>query len=171
MAKTPLINILCAKLPRDVSQAVFNEYNSRWAEILNIWEYPKNKYAVLQRKLPVVQILLAMSTYYRRVLSGFDGARDFYKTVTRGNNQLATRPVQSISIGTFRLDQNQYNHLLAVQISFNNLRKKFGIQEDFFDYFTTDEFLTHCMRLYNNHFEIEGGSDNKPEGNTNDLPF
>lgn len=70
-----LINILCYKLAGDVSRAVHSEYDNRWNEIKNIWKYPNNRFKVLEKQYKTVQYLLAMSTFYRRVLSGMNSHR------------------------------------------------------------------------------------------------
>lgn len=160
-----LINVLCYKLSGDVSRAVYNEYNNRWSEILHIWEYPHNRFKALQGYETTIQHLLAISTFYRRVLSGFDGARDFYKTVSKSLEMRTQSP--TISIGKYKLDQTAYNKLLGVQIEFGKLKSNFGIEDSFFEYFETEEFMTNCMRLYMNH----SNSNHKPDGDSEELPF
>ena len=156
-----IIKILCKKLPGDVSRAVYNEYNSRWSEIEQVWNYPQNRYKLLQKHESTIQLLLAMSTFYRRVLNGFDGARDFYKTVS---NNSGTKTEFAICIGQFKLNFKQYCKLQAVQISFCKLKDKFGISNSFFKYNETYEFLNNCMYLYN--------CDVTPnDGRQENLPF
>jgi hypothetical protein len=162
MEKAPLINILCANLPGDVSRSVYNEYESRWDEVERIWTSYPDGFVHLKQYKTTVMHLLAMSTFYRRVLSGFDGARDFYKTISKADyNQKAGR---AILIGKYKLDEEQYRKLQAVQISFCKLKEKFGIPDTFFEYFETIDFLRHCMLL--NNFDTTQ-DDDKQE----DLPF
>lgn len=167
--ESSFIDNLCKDLPSDVRNAVHNEFTSRWKDIEHIWEYPQNRYKVLQPHQVTVRHLLAISTFHRRVLSGFDGARDFYKTVSRSFNH-SPKNVE-ISIGKFKLNQTEYNKLLGVEIEFGKIRKKYGLDDSFFEYDGTDEFLTNCRKLYINHLETGGGSENKQEGNPNDFPF
>ena len=164
-----LIKILCKKLSGDVSNAVYNEYASRWEDIEKIWAYPQNRYQKLQSHEIAVQHLLAISTFYRRVLSGFDGARDFYATVSKSFD--GNQNDIEISIGKFKLNRTQYNKLLGIQIEFDKIRKKYGLDDSFFEYNETDEFLTNCMRLYREHIYRENNSSNKSEGSPDDLPF
>lgn len=162
MDKVQLIRILCHKLPGDVSMAVYNEYNSRWTDIEHIWDYSENKYKVLQGYQTTVKNLLAMSTFYRRVLSGFDGARDFYKTITKSDGDQKTGC--AITIGTYKLDDVQYRKLQAVQIAFDYLKNQFGIRNSMFEYDETYEFLDNCKQLYLN--------DTTPNnGKQENLPF
>lgn len=159
-----LINILCYKLPGDVSRAVHNEYEGRWSEIKHIWEYPQNRYKLLESYPTTVQHLLAMSTFYRRVLSSMDGACDFYKTVSRG----ATSE-RSIAIGSYRLDKAEYNKMLNIRITFRKLRERYGIGDDFFEYAETEKFLDNCKDLYLSHAKpTPNGSGSAP---VEDLPF
>lgn len=168
METTPLINTLCYKLPGDISRAVYNEYNSRWDDIKKIWDYSQNRYKALQDYQQAVMLLLALSTFYRRVLSGFDGARDFYKTITKNRDRSIDF---AIAIGKYKLDKKEYNKLLSIQIAFEQFVKKYGIGDSFFEYTETDEFLSNCYDLF-----IADGirSDNKSGNsnpNTDDLPF
>lgn len=162
-----LINILCYRLSGDVSRAVYNEYESRWNEIKHIWEYPRNRFKILEDYSKTIQHLLAMSTFYRRVLSGMGGACDFYKTVAKEMN--GDREC-SITIGKYRFNKKEYNKILTIQITFRKLREKFGIDDLLFEYTETEEFLTNCKELYFSHYV-------KPDpgifGSTpdEDLPF
>lgn len=159
-----LINILCYKLPGDVSRAVHNEYESRWSEIKHIWEYPHNRYKLLESYSSTVQHLLAMSTFYRRVLSGMDGACDFYKTITKDSTS-----ERSIAIGSYRLDKAEYNKMLNIHITFRKLRERYGIEENFFEYAETEKFLDNCKDLYLSHAKpTPSGSGSAP---IEDFPF
>lgn len=162
-----LINILCYKLSGDVSRAVHNEYENRWNEIRHIWEYPQNRFKILERYSKTVQHLLAMSTFYRRVLSGMNGACDFYKTVTK---DVSDDKERSISIGKYRLDKREYNKMLAIQITFRKLREKYGIDDYLFEYTETEEFLTNCKDLYFSHY-VKPAPDIFGSTPDEDLPF
>lgn len=165
MVDTTIIRILCKKLPGDLSNAVYNEYVGRWEDIEKIWEYSQKGFKTLQGYETTIQHLLAISTFYRRVLSGFDGARDFYKTVSKSLNARTLSP--KISIGKYKLDQTAFNKLLGIQIEFGKLKNKFGIEDSFFEYYETEEFMTNCMRLYMNHLNC----DRKPDAGSEELPF
>lgn len=162
-----LINILCYKLPGDLSRAVHKEYENRWNEIQRILVYPKTRFKVLENYPKTLQCLLAMSTFYRRVLSGMEGASDFYKTVNKDVSNNRCRP---IAIGKYRLDKEEYNKLLAIHISFQKMREKFGINEQLFEYTETEEFLTNCKDYYYS-LDVKptpGIFDSTPD---EDLPF
>lgn len=139
-----LIKILCKELPRDVSQPLFNEYNQRWSEIENMWQQNTNIYSVLQEHKSAVRTLLAMSTYYRRVISGFAGATDFYKKVTGGDLTI-DRPVK---IGNYTMSLSENKQLWKVQKAFSEFKNKYQIDDTLFDYDDTFGFLRNCYILY-----------------------
>ena len=160
-----LINILCYRLPGDISRSVYNEFDGRWKEIENIWEYPQNQYKMLLAYKPTVRNLLAISTFYRRVLSGFDGARDFFTTIGKSDAQKEI----PIAIGKYRLNRKEYNKLLGIQIAFDNIRKGYGLSDQFFEYFETAEFLANCRDLYYNNGRPEQHKSNTDS--PDELPF
>ena len=162
--KSELINVLCYKLSGEVSRAVYNECNNRWSEIKHIWEYSQSRYKVLEAHQPTIKLLLVMSTFYRRVLTGLDGACDFYKTVT--NNQ---KSGYSIVVGNYKLDKDEYKRLLAIRISFRKLREKYGIKETFFDYTETEEFLTNCKNIL--HYDVKPTTNSDSDSTSKDFPF
>ena len=164
--ESDLINILCYKLSGDLSRAVYNEYENRLNEIKQIWEYPQNRFIVLAPYSKTIQHLLAISTFYRRVLSGMDGACDFYKTV----NKCKDKSESAIAIGKYRLDKSEYNKLLAIQISFNKLRDKFGIDEQLFNYTETEEFLTNCKNIFY-RFYVRQFPETSGHKTDEDFPF
>ena len=105
-----------------------------------------------------------MSTFYRRVLTGLDGACDFYKTVTNNQNS-----GYSIVVGNYKFDKDEYNRLLAIHISFRKLREKYGIEEPFFDYTETEEFLTNCKNIL--HYDVRPTTNVAPDSTSEDFPF
>lgn len=145
MDDVPLIKILCKDLPGDVSKPLFNEFNQRWSEIENIWQQNPNIYPILQEHKSAVKTLLAMSTYYRRVISGFTGATDFYKKVTGGDLTI-DRPVK---IGNYTMSLSENKQLWKVQRAFSEFRNKYQIDDSLFNYDDTIGFLRNCFLLYN----------------------
>ena len=164
-AESELINILCYRLPGDISRSVHNEFDGRWKEIENIWEYSHNQYKMLMAYKPTVRNLLAVSTFYRRVLSGFDGARDLFTTIDKFDTQKEI----PIAIGKYRLNRKEYNKLLGIQIAFDNIKKGYGLSDHFFDYFEITEFLSNCRDLYYSNVKPE--QHNPSTDSTDELPF
>lgn len=164
--ESELINIFCHKLPGDISRAVHNEYTNRWDEIKRIWEFPQNRYGILKRHSSTIQHLLAMSIFYRRLLCGLDGACDFYNAVKRSSRNSEHNV---IIIGKYKLDSREYKKLQSIRISFQKLKEKYDIDDYFFDYVETYEFLNNCKDFYYNHVRQQ---PNRPSPDPEeDLPF
>ena len=155
MEETPIINVLCYKLPQDVSKAVYNEFESRKAEIYRIWENVNSKFAVLAKHEKVVMLILSMSIYYRRILCNFEGAEKFYDTVNR--NALDSKGI--VNIGAYKLDETEKNKLLRVTISFNKLIENYGIGSHMFNYTETVEFLQIMLNFLHSMDSYESGKE------------
>src|SRR5688572_22306153 len=98
----PLINILTSKLPRDLTVPIYKEYEDRLKEanyIIRISE----KYGVLKEHKKLVEILLSVSIFHKRVIANLDGAVKFYGTV----NRLSQADV--ISIGRYEFTGEEKN--------------------------------------------------------------
>lgn len=145
MEDTPLINILCYELPKEVGQPLFKEFHNRWDEIERIWQTPNFSDNVLKKHASTIKMLLAMSLYYRRVISGFYGATDFFKKITYEGNE---RHERAVKIGSFVFDRDQNYQLWKIQQSFSAILEKYQINETFFDFDDTLEFLSNCVVLY-----------------------
>ena len=156
MDDTFLIKVLCKDLPREVSIPLFNEFSQRWSEIENIWQSNANIFSVLQEHKSTVRSLLAMSTYYRRVISGFSGALDFYKIVTGGDLKIN----RAVKIGNYSLGLSENKQLWKVQREFSEFRNKYQIDDSLFNYDDTFGFLRNCFVLYT-----------KNNGQQEELPF
>lgn len=142
---TLLIRILCHQLPYEVSQSVFKEYTDRWAEILRIWDSKNGRYMCLSEHQSAIKTLLAMSTYYRRVIGCMGGAMDFFKKVSYEGNE---RKERSVKIGNFILDQEKNRQLWRITRNFSKIKDKYNIPDVFFEYEETLEFLGKCLLLY-----------------------
>ena len=147
---TSLIRILCFHLPHEVSQPMFKEYNDRWAEILSIWDSKKECYISLSEHQSAIRTLLAMSTFYRRVIGCLGGALDFYRRISYEGHE---RKERAVKIGGFILDQEKNNQLWKITRNFSNIKQKYNIPDVFFEYEDTLEFLRNCLQLY----QIEDG--------------
>lgn len=142
--KTPILNILTAKLSGSVTRPIYMEYNSRRKELDRIWAKSDNNYKMLQKHVSVVEALLSISLFYRHVMGYLQGATSFYKSV----NQRCDGEECVISIGRSILDKKQQNHLLAAVIKFNEIQDKYQLTPAFFEYSETIQFLRNCKELF-----------------------
>ncbi|MBR4918860.1 MAG: hypothetical protein IKZ52_06565 [Bacteroidales bacterium] len=144
MTKSPLINILCKDIPGNVTRPLYQEYDKRLAEINRIWAKEGNNYQVLMEYEETVQSLLAASLFYRHVLGHLKGAAGFYNDLNKQQEKECV-----IKIGSSSIDQKQYNKLLGATIAFGEIKITYQIQDSFFEFSETVQFLRNCMDLYN----------------------
>ena len=144
MSNTPLIKILCRKLPGSITRPLYQDYEKRWAEINNIWNQEGNNYQVLREYETTVQSLLAASLFYRFVLAHMEGTAGFYNAINKNREKECV-----IKIGDSVIDKKQYNNLLGATIAFDKIRDMFQINDSFFEFSENVQFLRNCMDLYN----------------------
>lgn len=150
--KNTLINIFCYGLPGVVTKPICREYDSRWEEIERIWNDQKhNKYLVLKQYNTTIENLLALCLFYRYVVGNImGGCKLFYRLNPCSEEE---RP---IVVGKYILDKKESNRILAVSIELENIRKRFQLDEYFFEFTETIEFLRNCIKLYNKpEYEID----------------
>lgn len=99
------------------------------------------------------------------MIANLDAAVKFYGTVNRYSN------AETIRIGNYQFTGDEKNKLLGLTINYNNLRKRFGIPDDFVDYTLTKEFLRKCLSLlYTDYGQENSGSPNTGK-EEDDFPF
>lgn len=175
MAKeTPLINILTYRLPFELANQIYNEYQSRLKEVNFLVERYKT-YKPLAENIKTVELFLSLSIFHRRIITNLDGAVKFYGTVTKKGN------TNTIRIGSYDLTGAEKNKLLAVVLNYNELLAKFSIPPTVMEYFETREFLKKLKTLKSSLEDAnksEKGNNKKIEDNSKrnenseeDLPF
>lgn len=159
-----IIGIITSKLPYDLANQLYHEFESRNKEAVFLIENARY-YKRLKKDIKTVEILLALSIFHKRVITNLDAAVKFHKTVT-------TRSSASVvSIGSYDLDENEKNKLLGMLINYKKLKDRFGIYDYIFEYHETREFLKELIK-FKQHF----GKRSKPNNTTDeeeekDLPF
>jgi hypothetical protein len=166
--KTTLINILTFGLPYKLANQIYNEYESRLSEV-NYIITEVSKYKFLQKDKETIEILLALSIFHKRVVSNLDGAVKFYGKVTKISS------ADVISIGSYDLDNEEKNKLMALLINYRHLLEKYGISEVYFDYYKTKDFILKMINLQsefeNNENESRNRKRNKGDNSEEDIPF
>jgi hypothetical protein len=140
---TPIINILTYKLPYNLANQIYNEFQSRVKEADFLIDNYKT-YKSLKDSSKTIELLLSLSIFHRRVITNLDGAVKFYGTVTRKGK------TDTIRIGSYDLTQSEKNKILAVVINYNNLLEKFSIPPILMEYHETREFLKKLIILKSN---------------------
>jgi hypothetical protein len=148
---------------------MYNEYVNRLKEVKWTIENAK-KYKGLQKDIDVVELLLALSIFHKRVISNLDAAVKFHGTVETYSK------AETISMGKYDFTKKEKNKVWALTITYRKLMDKYGISETLWNYLTTTDFLKNVLALQGesgnrNTLDDElknGKSDNISE---EDLPF
>ncbi len=138
-----IINILCAKLPGEITRPMYREYERFQNEIVRILDMPGCNYSMLRKYDQVVYSLLGLSFYYRYVIGSLDGARNMYYFLNKGKNQ--TCPIR---IGDYIFDKQQYNKMLGVIINLEHFMRTFQLDSRFFEFTDPLGFLRNCKELF-----------------------
>lgn len=141
--ETPIINIITHRLPRELSRPIYNEFQNRFQEAVRIIS-KYEKYKLLENDLDVVEVLLALSIFYNRVIVNLDAATKFYGLVTR--NDLAS----AVRIGTYILNNDEIHIIQKILISYQKLMHRYGINDFLWNYTLTIEFLQRIISLKSN---------------------
>lgn len=176
---TPIINIITAKLPKELAVKIYNDYQSRYNELIGILANSR-RYNCFDSDMEVLKLLLALSIFHKRVICNLEGLDKFTGTISHKLESEIT-----IIIGDFKFTTEEQNKIKAVIINYSRLKDKFGIHDEYFNYYETYEFLENMLR-YKKSFENdsteypdynefdESLTKKKPDPNqsTNeDLPF
>ena len=167
-SETPIINILTYKLPFELTNQIYNEFQIRLKEAIFLIEKYKT-YSSLKENTKTVELFLSLSIFHRRVITNLDGAVKFYGTVTK-NGQTDT-----VRIGNYNLTMEEKNKILAVIMNYNALLDKFSIPQAVMEYYETREFLkkliTLKLELENADFKERRTKRNGNQKDEEDLPF
>jgi hypothetical protein len=165
MAKeTPIINIFTYKLPYDLANQIYNEFQARLIEVKYLLDAAPS-YKILKKELDVIQLLLALSIFHKRVIANLDAAIKFHKTVSEYGK------VDIVRVGQYDFTGKEKTQLLSLILNYNALITRYGISNSFMDYYETKEFLKNVrdlkeMENYGNDQEEKGGSTSE-----DDIPF
>jgi hypothetical protein len=141
--ETPIINILTYKLPYDLSNQIYNEFQNRYREATYLIANYKT-YRNLESNLKTVELLLAMSIFHKRVIANLDGAVKFYGAVTSRSQ------ANIIKMGSYDLTGVEKNKILAVVMSYNKIIERFSIPAYIMEYYETKELLKNLISLKSN---------------------
>lgn len=164
--ESSMINILTYRLPFELANQIYNEFQSRFKEANFLIETYKT-YKPLAKNIKTVELFLSLSIFHRRVITNLDGAVKFYGTVTKKGN------TDTVRIGTYDLTGEEKNKLLSVVLNYRELLDRFSIPLTVMEYFETRELLKKLITLksnLDNANKSEEGRSRKGRGEE-DLPF
>ena len=165
---TPIINIFTYGLPYKLANQIYKEFQDRLKDVHFLIENSIRFKSLVDYK-ETVELLLALSIFYKRVVSNLDGAVKFYGTVNKYSQ------ADTISMGSYNLTVEEKNKILGLLINYRALIKKFGISEIDFDYNETKDFLSIVKQLKNTddygETKQNKNSTRRESDNEDDLPF
>ena len=167
-SNSPVINILTYKLPFKLSNQIYNEYQSRLREAQYLIENYKT-YKKLQDDIKVVELVLSLSVFHKRIIMNLDAAVKFHGTVSRKSQ------ADTITMGDYKLTVREKNKLLGVVMNYHQLIKRFSISPNMMEYYETRELLKNLINL---KFDLEyvqrrksNGKKGKGEEGEEEIPF
>ena len=138
--KLRIIGVISRKLPRDLANQLFNEFESRLREA-NFLIDNYSFYRKLKKDSNTIEVLLALSIFHKRVITNLDAAVKFHGTIQRNAK------ANSISIGNYEFDNEEKNKLLGLLINYKNLKARFGKTDYLFEYNETKDFLKKIINF------------------------
>jgi hypothetical protein len=166
--ETPIINILTYKLPFELANQIYNEFQNRFKEALYLIDTYKT-YSALKENRKTIELFLSLSIFHRRVITNLDGAVKFYGTVTKKGE------TDTVRIGNYNLTGDEKNKILAVVLNYNNLLTKFSIPPFVMEYYETRDFLKKLISLKSNlenaEFKERESKRKGKQTNEDDVPF
>lgn len=158
---TPIINILTYGLPFDLANQIYNEHQNRLQEVKYLLEVSEF-YKPIRDDIEIVELILALSIFYKRVVCNLKAAVKFHNTVYKYSE------ADVIKIGKYNFSNQEKNSILSLTLNFNELTTKYGITNYYLDYFETKELLKKVIEL---KYIFENGETNKKDKSKFDNEF
>ncbi len=118
------------------------EYQDRIREV-NFYLENSQRYSSLRNELRAIELLLALSIFYKRIIANLEGTIKFYGTVTRVSE------ADTIQIGNYYFTLKEKNNLQALTINYHSILEKYHISENIFNYYDTRDFIESILNLKN----------------------
>jgi hypothetical protein len=152
-----MIEKFCSRLPREISNPMYNEYYSRLKEINFIIEN-RDAYKHLLQYKKTIELILSLSIFYKRVIANMDAATKFAGTVFSNSSAIA------IKIGSYNLTGSEKNRIIAVVMNYNSLTQKYSLTNDLLATSETKDLIKKIKdlkwQLDNNEIKNKDDNDN-----------
>lgn len=153
-----MIEKFCSRLPREISNPMYNEYYNRLKEINFILEN-RDAYKHLLQYKKTIELILSLSIFYKRVIANMDAATKFAGTVFSNSSAIA------IKIGSYDLTGSEKNRIIAVVMSYNSFTEKYSLTNDLLATMETKDLIKKIKdlkwQLDNNENEgVKNNDDN-----------
>ncbi|WP_445458221.1 hypothetical protein [Flavobacterium sp. HNIBRBA15423] len=135
-----IIEKFCSRLPREISNPMYNEYYNRLKEINFILEN-RDAYKHLIQYRKSIELILSLSIFYKRVIANMEAATKFAGTVF--NNSPAT----AIKIGKYNLTGTEKNRILAIVNNYKQMAENYKLTIDILSTVETKDLLRKIKNL------------------------
>ncbi|MFV1449870.1 hypothetical protein VBZ51_12015 [Maribacter sp. HS] len=140
-----MIKQFTENVPYGLSQQMTIEYNNRLSDVNFFISGKYDYYASLRENSETVKLLLALSIFYKRVLTNFESANKFSSRIVFNSD------ADSIQLGTYDLSSKELFKMRKTVISFKTLMDKYSVPLTLFEYLETKEFLRK-VKIFQNSF-------------------
>lgn len=130
-----MIKLFTDNLPYKLSEQMTFEYNGRINDINYFLSGRYDYYTPLKKDIETIQLLLALSIFYKRVLSNFDSATKFTSRI------IFKSEAESVQLGTYDLSAKEIFKLNKTVLTFKKLMEDYSIPIGLFEYLETKELL------------------------------
>merc|ERR1712146_338120 len=96
------------------------EYQNRRREALFLVQNA-NSFKDFHEDLETIELLLAMSIFYKRVIANLQGAVNFHSLVNKYSGS------EVVQLGSYRLNGEEKNMMLGVIMDFNSILQDYGM--------------------------------------------
>lgn len=146
-----MIKQFTENVPFGLSQQMTIEYNNRLSDINFFISGKYDYYASLKENIESIKLLLALSIFYKRVLTNFESATKFTSRVIFNSD------ADSVQLGTYDLSSKEIFKIRKTVLSFKNLMDNYSIPLSLFEYLETKEFLRKVKIYKDNIMHKENG--------------
>ena len=153
-----MIEKFCSRLPREISNPMYNEYYNRLKEINFILEN-RDAYKSLIQHRKTIELILSLSVFYKRVIANMDAATKFAGTV------FSNSPAIAIKIGTYDLTGSERNRIIAIVMNYNSLIEKYSLTHDIL---ATTETKDLIKKIKNLKWQLDRNQSNSMDSTNND---
>lgn len=128
-------------IPFKESQQMKYEFNLRMNDIKYLISGKFDFYAILKNDTEIIEMLLSMSIFYKRVLTNFESANKFSSRVIYRDE------AKAIQLGGYELTKKEIYRLQLAVREFRSLSEKFSIPQNVYQYSETKEFLRNVRNF------------------------
>lgn len=135
-------------LPYKLKEQMTFEYNVRINDINYFLSGRYDYYAPLKKDIETIELLLALSIFYKRVLSNFDSATKFTSRIVLQSD------AESVQLGMYNLSAKEIFKLNQTVLTFKKLMAEYSIPIGLFEYLETKELLRK-IKVYKDSISLE----------------